>query len=67
MLRDQLNQKFKLMVENSGYLIYSNTPPHMKTLWAKSVDVVLILEAEYFILNERWMRFEPMTSCHIGF
>lgn len=55
MLRDQLNQKFKLMVENSGYLIYSNTPPHMKTLWAKSVGathILLIPDAKYTTLNE---------------
>ena len=68
--RNQLNQKLKLMVEAPGYVIYSNTPPHTRALWARSVDathVLLIHGAQYSTLNEGWLRFEPVTFCHIGF
>ena len=68
--RNQLNQKLKLMVEAPGYVIYSNTPPHTRALWARSVDAahaLLIHGAKYSTLNEGWLRFEPVTSCHPGF
>ena len=38
MSRNQLNQKLKLMVEAPRYVVYSNTPPHTRAYWAKSVD-----------------------------
>ena len=39
MSRNQLNQKLKLIVEAPWYVIYSNTPPHTRALWARSVNV----------------------------
>ena len=51
-------------------ILYSNTPPHTKVLWARSVDetqTLLIPGAEYSTLNEVWLRFEPVTTCHSGF
>ena len=46
------------MVEAPQYVIYSNTPPHMKVLWVRSV--------EYFILIEWGLRFELITDCHFS-
>ena len=68
--RNHLNQKFKLMIEAPRYVIYSNKPPHTRVLWARSVDAtqnLLIPSAKYSILNEGWLKFEPVTSCHIDF
>ena len=56
MSRYQLNQKLKLMNEDPRYIIYSNTPLHMRALWARIVDTtqtLLIFGVEYFTLNER--------------
>ena len=53
--RNQLNQKLKLMVEAPRYVIYSNTPPHIRARWASAEDSTL---------NEGWLRFELVTSCH---
>lgn len=36
-VKDQLNQKFKLMVEGLGNDLYSNMPPHANALWARSL------------------------------
>ena len=36
--RNQLNQKLRQMVEAPGYVIYSNTPPHTRALWAIGGD-----------------------------
>lgn len=33
-VKDQLNQKFKLMVEGLGNDLYSNMPPHANAIWA---------------------------------
>ena len=58
MSRNQLNQKLKLMVEAPGYVIYSNTPPHTRALWTRSVDAtqaLLIAGTKYSTLNERWV------------
>ena len=52
MSKDQLNQKFKLMVEAPQIDLYSITPPHVRALWAWSVDatqVSLIPGAKYSI------------------
>ena len=68
--RNQLNQKLKLMVEVSGYVICSNTPPHSRAIWAKSMDAaqaLLISSTKYSTLNEGWLTFKPVTSCHVGF
>ena len=59
-----------MMVDVSRYVIYSNTAPHTKALWARSVDdtqALLILGVEYSNLDDEWLRFEPLTSCHTGF
>ena len=40
-------------------------PPHMRTIWDRSVDAVqalLIPDTEYFILNERLLKFEPVKA-----
>ena len=53
--RNQLNQKLKLMIEAPVYVIYSNTPPHTRALWARSVDAtqaLLIAGTKYSTLNE---------------
>ena len=54
------------MVDASIYVIYSNMPPQTRALWGRSVDAtqaLLIPDAEYSILNKRWLRFKfkPMT------
>ena len=44
-----------IMVVALGYVIYSNTPPHANTLWARSVDAaqfLFILDAKYFTSNK---------------
>ena len=41
--RNQLNQKFKLIVEAPRYIIYSNTLPYTKALWSRSVDAAQVL------------------------
>lgn len=38
MSRNQLNEKLKLVVEVSGYVIYSNMHPHTRALLLISVD-----------------------------
>ena len=53
--RNQLNQKLKLIVGISEYDIYSNTPPQMRVIWAKTVNVAqahFILGAKCSTLNE---------------
>ena len=43
------------MVEVPGYVLYSNTPPHARVFWARSViaaQALFILGAKYFTLNE---------------
>ena len=68
--KNQLNQKFKLMVKTSDmwYILTCTLTPSREP-WAKSVDAtqtLLIRGAKYSTLNEGWLRFEPMTSCHAG-
>ena len=31
------------------------------------VEVWMRICAEYFTLNEEWLKFELVTSCHVGF
>ena len=55
MSKNQFNKKFKLMVKTPRYVIYSNTPPHMGALWARSVDatqasIYLMVEASENII-----------------
>ena len=57
------------MAEAPGYALYSYTPPHTRALWARSVDAAQsfpIPGVKYYTLNERWLKFEPVTSCHVG-
>ena len=52
------------------YIIHSNTPPNTRVVWARSVDTthaLLIPSIEYSTLNEGWLRFESVTSCHADF
>ena len=37
-VKNQNNQKLKLMVEVIGYVKYFNTPLQMRALWARIVD-----------------------------
>ena len=30
------------------------------------LEVWMRIGTEYSTLNERWLRFEPVTSCHVG-
>ena len=58
------------MVEDLRYVIYSKMLPHTRALCAGSVDAIqalLIPGVKYLILNEGWLRFETLTSCHTGF
>ena len=48
-VKDQLNQKLKLIVEALGYVIYSNTPPNTRAHWLK---VWMHIGAEYSTFNE---------------
>ena len=53
-VRNQLNQKLKLMVEDPLYVIYFNTPPYIRAIWTKSVDAtqtLLIFNAKYSTLK----------------
>ena len=50
-------------------MLYTNTPPHMRFLWAGSVDMthaLLIPGAEYSTSNEERLRFELVISCYFG-
>ena len=41
-----------------------------RVIWARSVEAaqaLFILDANYFTLNEGWLRFEPVNSYHAGF
>ena len=41
--------------------------PHTKALWVRSVDAAqghLIPGVKDSTLNEGWLRFKPVTSCH---
>ena len=53
-----------LLVETPKYIIYSYTPPHTRAI---GLEVWMRISAEYFTLNEGWLRFETVTSCHVGF
>ena len=58
------------MVEGLGYVIYFNTPPHTRSLRARTIDAtqaLLIPGTKYSTLNEEWLRYEPVTSCHAGY
>ena len=59
------------MVKDIEYIIHSNTPLHTRALrlevWIQYVQILLTPYAEYFTLNEGWMRFELVTSCPISF
>ena len=70
MSRNHLDQKLKLVVEAPRYFIYFNMPPHKRTLWVRSMDAaqaLVIPDAKYSTLNEGYLRFKPVTSCHVSF
>ena len=42
----------------------------MRDFWVKSVDATHILfipNANYFLLKEGWLKFDPCLFCHGGF
>ena len=43
MIRNQLNQKFKLLVKILRCVMYFDMPPHTKVFWAINVDVARAL------------------------
>lgn len=54
-VKKKLNQKLKMMIEASKYVMYLNTPLHTRAIWAKSVEAahtLLIPNSNYFILNK---------------
>ena len=67
MSNDQLNQKFKLIVEVPGIDLYSITPLHTRALWALALDSMskdqlnqkfkLIIEASKIDLYSITMEF----------
>ena len=56
MSRNQLNQKFKLMIEAPKYVIYTNTPPHTRAHWTRSVDAHM-----HWIFHFKWRVVEIRT------
>ena len=50
------------------YVIYSNMFLQMRALWARIMDATQVLKpgAKRSTLNEVWLKFEPVTSCHVG-
>lgn len=58
------------MVKVLKYVMNSNISLHMRTIWARSMDVthvILIHDAEYCPFNKGWLRFEHVTFYHISF
>ena len=66
-----INQKFKFIVEDSGYVvIYTNMPTHTRALCARSVDaakILLISDAKYSTLNEGWLKYKQIKFYKVGF
>ena len=57
-----INLCFWLRPQN---ILYTLTRP--LTREPIGIEVWMRISAEYFTLNEGWLRFETVTSCHVGF
>ena len=58
-VKEPTNQKFKLIVEAPKHVIYSNTYPHTKTLWARNVNAI---QAFFIPCTDIHILMRPMTE-----